>query len=536
MATPAPIDRPRGTLDVLPEDCYALAEIQQQLQATFESFAYRHIDVPVIEHSELYLRKSGSEIVGKMYAFTDYGQRRICLRPEFTASVVRAFLHSRSRLPFPARLWYAGPSFRFEKPQKGRYRQFTQVGVELIGASGALADAEVMVLALRCLQALRLAQHRLVLGHIGIAAEFLARLDLDERARVAFIESLESLRKPGKGIKFVRARLNELFPEAEDGADGDDDGQAAVEMMASTSQSDAVAFVSQLLQKMNIELGSGPRPSAGTPGAATAGRPPEEIVDRLLKKLATRGRHAKLEQALEFVLELSEIRGQPDRALADARALLERYGLDQAPLREMEQVVELVGAGANVPDLSLDFSLARGLQYYTGLIFEIYQQGIGSEDQVCGGGRYDGLARTLGAGDEIPALGFSFGLERLKLAREYEGVASPPGRRGAQVVVVPSGPEVAAYAMRVAQALRREGLSVELDVRNRGLRAGLDYVNRARVGHAVVVRADEESAGAFLLRDMGTREQRSYTLAEARAAAVQVRSAQPAVLGNGHAG
>ncbi len=127
----------RGTADVLPAECAVNREIIDALRGFLESFGYNCIDVPVIEHTDLFLTKSGEDIISKMYSFT-FKNRSICLRPEFTASIGRAFVNHLQASSLPLRLYYHGPVFRYEKPQKGRYRQFTQMGVELIGASEPL--------------------------------------------------------------------------------------------------------------------------------------------------------------------------------------------------------------------------------------------------------------------------------------------------------------------------------------------------------------------------------------------------------------
>src|SRR5262249_50736038 len=125
-----PIQRVRGTADVLPPDDARLRSLETQLRHGFEAFGYDGIQTPVIEPLELFLRKSGDEIVARMYSFSHWN-RRLCLRPELTASIMRSYVGELQGLALPLRLHYAGPSFRYERPSRGRSRQFTQVGVEL---------------------------------------------------------------------------------------------------------------------------------------------------------------------------------------------------------------------------------------------------------------------------------------------------------------------------------------------------------------------------------------------------------------------
>src|SRR5919197_568502 len=161
MTMAGPIQRVRGTADVLPPDDLRLRGLETRLREGFERFGYQGVQTPILEPLELFLRKSGDEIVARMYAFSHWN-RRLCLRPELTASVMRAFVDELQGHALPLRLHYAGPSFRYERPSRGRSRQFTQVGVELIGASGAAADAEVLYLACAGLEAVGIRRYRLV--------------------------------------------------------------------------------------------------------------------------------------------------------------------------------------------------------------------------------------------------------------------------------------------------------------------------------------------------------------------------------------
>src|SRR5438105_14828669 len=178
----APIQRVRGTTDVLPPNDARLRRLETQLREGFERFGYRGIQTPILESLELFLRKSGDEIVARMYSFSHWN-RRLCLRPELTASVMRAFVDDLQSQSLPRRLHYAGPIFRYERPSRGRSRQFTVVGLELIGASGAAADAEVLHLACAGLEAVGITRYRLVVGHLGVVLQLLAALGMSDHAQ-----------------------------------------------------------------------------------------------------------------------------------------------------------------------------------------------------------------------------------------------------------------------------------------------------------------------------------------------------------------
>src|SRR5581483_4355567 len=176
--TPATeLQRVRGMNDFLPPAATRLRRRAARMHEFLDLYGYQLIETPVLEPLELFLRKSGDEITARTYSFTHWN-RQLCLRPELTASVMRAYVNGMQERALPLRLQYAGPSFRYEKPQRGRYRQFTQLGIECIGASGPAADAEVLRIACGALDAVGMRGHRVVLGHLGAVLELLAQLGL----------------------------------------------------------------------------------------------------------------------------------------------------------------------------------------------------------------------------------------------------------------------------------------------------------------------------------------------------------------------
>ncbi|MFW6305232.1 MAG: ATP phosphoribosyltransferase regulatory subunit, partial [Candidatus Saliniplasma sp.] len=146
------IERPRGTRDLYPDEMEIRRKIEQKLRDLSRSFGYREILTPTFEYTELFTQKSGPDIVNELYHFEDKGGRDIALRPEFTASVIRAYNEGMRELPKPLKLFYFGPVFRYERPQSGRYREFWHFGTELIGPDTFRADAENIALAYMCVK------------------------------------------------------------------------------------------------------------------------------------------------------------------------------------------------------------------------------------------------------------------------------------------------------------------------------------------------------------------------------------------------
>jgi len=172
------IERPRGTRDLGPNEMEIRSKIEKKFRELSHSFGYKELLTPTFEHTELFTEKSGPDIVDELYGFEDKGGREIALRPEFTASVIRAYNEGMRELPKPLKLFYFGQVFRYERPQSGRYREFWQFGTELIGPDTVRADAENIALAYRCVKDIGLEQFRLKISNLEILDQFLVQNDI----------------------------------------------------------------------------------------------------------------------------------------------------------------------------------------------------------------------------------------------------------------------------------------------------------------------------------------------------------------------
>ncbi len=472
------------------------------LRRFFELYAYQGVDTPVLENLDLFLRKSGDEMIARMYSFTHWN-RKLCLRPEFTASVMRAYVNGMQERPLPLRLHYAGPTFRYEKPQRGRSRQFTQVGVETIGASGALADAELLQLACGALESVGLRGYRLVVGHLGAVLQLLEQLGISPHGQTLILGTLEHLARRGAEPKAVTERIVALLGHGGETRDAASAGDAAPlgDLVARLGAEEATRLAQGLLTLGGLPLDGGSRSA-------------EEIVGRLLEKARRVDPARPVATAIEFIGRLHRLGGPPESALPELRSLMEEYRLDTAPLDEIRRALEVFACYGTQPDeVVIDLSLGRGLRYYTGLVFEIYQDGAEGPLQLCGGGRYDDLVRSLGGRESIPACGFSFGLERVDLALS-EAKPPPPDRPAADVLVAPLDEADVPAAIGAAEALRREGVRVELEVRPRGVRAALRRADRAGIPSVALLGERERAQGEVVFRQMGARTEERMPLAQ----------------------
>ena len=474
------IETVRGMRDILPADLAPQVDVQARLERTLASYGYQPIDLPIIEQRDLYGRKLGEELVGKVYEF-NFNGRELALRPEWTASVLRAYVGRMQGQPLPLRLRYAGPVFRNERPQRATYRQFTQVGVELIGGPAPRADAECIALACAGLADAGVAEYQVRVGHIGLVRQVLRQLGLAERTQGLLAWSLERMRQ--HGVEAVRERLDATHSELPFDAallEGVDDAQAEALLLSSLG---AIG--------VNLQFGT---------------RSPEAIVRRLVRKLRREDPQPKVERALALLARLCAIQGPPAAAFAAAGSLLQEYELPVAALDELRAIMDVVSAhGLASEQIVLDFGLGRGLHYYTGAIFEIYDR---NAMQVCGGGRYDDLVTALGGRQAAPAVGFAYGLERVVAASQLPG----DDRRPAEVLVVATDDASYPYALQVAQHLRSRGYVAIADVRGR--RAAGNQRDAMRRGVAVVVAAgpEEQARREIIWRDLGARTERRMAL------------------------
>jgi histidyl-tRNA synthetase len=263
--------------------------------------------------------------------------------------------------------------------------------------------------------------------------------------------------------------------------------------LASLPPEQATAIAADILSRASLPVEGG-------------ARQPHQIIQRLLSKASRPDPTDQVRAAFDFVRGLHAAGGPPDRLDVELRPLLEQRGLSTAPIDELSGALGLLEAYAPLSegvDVQVDLSLARGLRYYTGLVFEIYVDTPDGPLQVCGGGRYDELVRALGGRDAVPACGFSYGLERVELSLDDSVETRVP-----RVLVVGVTMDDHRQALAIAHELRTiPELVVEQDVRVRGVKAALRYADRATIDLVVIVGERERLDGTVMLREMRSRSE-----------------------------
>ena len=372
--------------------------LQDRLHQLFSSHGYRLLETPVLELTELFLRKSGGELASQLYSFTDAGSNAVSLRPEFTSPIMRHYLENAAGITLPARWQYCGPVFRFDVSHPEASGQFTQVGGELIGSSEITADVELLNLAMAVPAQLGLDGWSLQLADLDVLYSLLDPVGVSQRARSFIIQSMPRLREGRSAVARFLEEGRHLHLAG--GVNGSLDPEEAALRQAVKGLDD--------VQARSVLLGLLQWNSADQLGQRT----PEDVVERLLSKIRGSDGEDKLRHGLELASDLAVIKGEPQQVLESVRKTLVSAGANQDAADRLSEVVALMSNGLDTQgEIVLDFGLVRGLAYYNGVIFEVRHPGW--PGALGGGGRYDTLSRALGGSEAVPALGFAYNLDAL---------------------------------------------------------------------------------------------------------------------------
>jgi len=393
---------PKGTRDVLPAEQKYWHHVEQVLDELARIYGYERLDLPIFEYTALFQRGvgTGTDIVEKeMYTFTDKGGDSMTLRPEFTAGVIRAYLENgMASRPKPVKLWSYGPIFRYERPQAGRYRQFTQFNIEAIGEMDPALDFEIMSVAWQLCSDLKFKNLSFQINSIGCPV-----------CRPGYMERLKA---------HFRSHAKELCEDCRNRLD----------------------------------------------------KNPLRLLD--CKKESCKPLADRAPRAADFLC----------KECADHFEALKSY-LDSMAM-----------------PYTVNPRLVRGLDYYTKTVFEVWAEGIGAQNAVCGGGRYDGLAEVLG-GPPTPGIGFAAGIERLVMTLMHQQIPVPDAGRP-DVYMACQDPRAMPEAVRLATLLRQAGASAVLGFGGRSLKAQLREADNRGARFAAIIGQEELGKQVVQIRDM----------------------------------
>ena len=403
---------PKGTQDILPEDISKWYYIEDMIKEILSKYGYKEIRTPFFEYTDLFVRGIGesTDIVTKeMFTFPDRNGRSLTLRPEGTAPVVRAYLENRmDRISKVIKLFYLGPMFRCEKPQAGRFRQFNQFGIEVIGTKSSTADAEVILTVLDVYKKLGLKNLEILINSVGC-----------KKCRVDFIQKLK---------KYLKDKNDFLCSECKE------------------------RYKKNPLRVLDCKKDSCKKIIETAP----------VITENLCQ---------------ECELHFSEVKSYLD----DQKIVFHE-----------------------------DPQLVRGLDYYTKTAFEIISVGLGAQNAIGGGGRYDDLVEELG-GEPTPAVGFAAGIERMIIAIDQQKLEWPVEKR-LDIFVAKVNEKIKSTAFRLLQKIRNAGLSADMDYSEGSLKSQMRIANKIGARYTVIVGEEELSKSMVILRNMQTKEQKEIKI------------------------
>lgn len=490
-----------GTRDYAGDDAVALQTVRDAIEAALRRYAYAPINPPILESPLPFLNRSGEDIRRHMYIFPDPGGSEVCLRPELTIPVCRAYLRQQQAggatekiAGHEARLCYFGPAFTYESANDRRYRQFYQAGAEFIGAPDReSADAEILAAALDALEAAGLKDTRIEIGDVEIRNAFIDQLPVSERSKTRIRRiALRNQQELRTGDAFAESAATTADAASEFGE--------LASLLAAVEPAKAELLIREVFALADVRH--------------VGGRTPEEIIERLISR-ATHQVEPVSAELMQGVLDLLNIRAKPEAAFEQISGHFKKFriGSIERVLDRCEKRLRYIGAYRQRPlELQFNVGLRRGLEYYTGFLFEIYARNFADIGHICGGGRYDNLLDGLGASQSIPAVGFGIGLDRLLPALHKTRAAATAMRPAPQALIVAGGNRQL-DCIAASAALRQAGCAVELDLSERDERTALSYAANRKIAWVIFIGADKIKKDQARVRRIGDRADQTVPMA-----------------------
>jgi len=419
-----------GVMELLPADQIKFDEIKSKIERVYQSFGFLPIDTPSIERSEVLLAKAGGETEKQIYEFKK-GDNNICLRFDLTVPLAKYVAANINNLEFPFKRYQIGKVYRGEKAQKGRYREFYQADIDIIG-KGELSlacDAECPAVIYKIFSELNFGDFVINLNNRKIVSGLLASLNLEEK-KMDIMRTLDKFDKIGE---------------------------------------------------------SG-------------------VID-ILKEIALK--KAQIDTLLSFI-KISGSIAEQLKQLKSFKISNEQFALG---VSELSQVVALILAqGVPEKNIAINLSIVRGLDYYTGTVFETFLTDYPSIGSVCSGGRYDNLAEFY-TKEKLPGVGISIGLTRLFYQLQEKALVSSSRLSVSDVLVLPMSTEFIGAGYKVAKILRDAGLNVQFYAEDKKFKNKLAYADKLQIPYVIIIGEDEFKTNSVTIKNMRTHAQDTINLA-----------------------
>lgn len=417
-----------GFMELLPRDQVAFNSMLDKIRYTFESYGFIPLDTPVLEKSEVLLAKGGGETAKQIYRFTK-GDTDMAMRFDLTVPLARYVAQHYGELAFPFRRYHIGKVYRGERPQKGRFREFYQCDIDIIG-NGSLNinnDAEIVSIIYSVFKKLDIGRFTIMINNRKLLNGFFDSLGVADKTEVLRI--VDKLDKIGR-----------------------------------------------------------------------------EGVKEELRKIAVS------EDGIESILRFTDISGTPAEILRSLEALeIDNEQFIQGK-EELSQVCKYIAAYKVAPEnFAVNLKIARGLDYYTGTVYETVLDDYPSLGSICSGGRYDELASNY-TKQSLPGVGISIGLSRLFYQLREAGILKD-GNKGSttELLIIPMADTVE-YAMETAAALREAGINTEVYLNEGKMGKKFSYADKLGIRFVSVIGEDEMNSGMLRVKDMINGEQQDMCL------------------------
>lgn len=407
----------KGFRDFLPQDEILRSDLIEKLTKTFRSYGFVPIDTPVLEYTEILLRKSNGETEKQMFRFEDNGGRDVAMRFDLTVPFARFTAQHKEELYFPFKRYHISKVWRGEKPQAGRYREFVQCDFDTVGSDSAVSDFETLSLMKAALSAIGVDEIKIHVNHRGIFNRFLKKLGLSEKSE-DILRAVDKIAKVGE--EKVSAELEEITGNADSSA---------------------------------------------------------KIID-YIKPLSS------FEETLSHIEELA--------------------GGEDEDSKRMKTIFSMMKAAGIEGTYMLDPAITRGLDYYTGIVYETFLEKLPSIGSVCSGGRYDNLA-GLYMKEKLPGVGSSIGLDRLIAGLSELGITNAKDSY-LDVEIFNTDENLNVQYQEVAAKLRKEGISVEVFPDTVKINKQYSVTDKKQIPWGIMLSSNSETANTITLKNLKTRE------------------------------
>ena len=419
-----------GFIELLPADQIIFNEMYDKIRASYEKFGFTPLDTPILEYSDVLLAKAGGETEKQIYRFNK-GDTDLSMRFDLTVPLAKYVAMHQGELAFPFRRYQIGKVFRGERTQKGRFREFYQCDIDVIGDENLslMTDAEMPAIIYNTFISLGFSDFTIRINNRKVLNGFFASLNLTNKATevLRIIDKIEKI-----GIEAVKEEL-------------------------------------QKLDISNIDI--------------------------------------------DKIINFISIKGDTDNVITSLEKLEISNEIFELGITELKEVVKGIrGFGVSDNNFKIDLTIARGLDYYTGTVYETILNEYPEMGSVCSGGRYDNLAEFY-TNKKLPGVGISIGLSRLFYKFKEAGIIEASKTTTADVMVLPMNEDLT-YALNVAKLLRNGGINTELNYTKKSIKAMMNYANKIKVPFVVILGDNEEKENKVTVKNMLTGEQQYISIDE----------------------